>query len=537
MTNDPATSTAAPTAERAGRRAWFGLAVLALPTLLLSIDMSVLYLALPHVSADLKPSGTQTLWIMDIYGFMVAGFLITMGALGDRIGRRRLLLIGAGVFGAVSIVAAYSVNAEMLIATRALLGIAGATLMPSTLSLISTMFRDPTQRGTAIAVWISCFMGGTIVGPLVGGLLLEHFWWGSAFLLGVPVMVLLLIVGPLLLPEQRNPAGGLPDLLSVGLSLGTILPIVYGIKTLANNGMSTAPVLGIVGGLIVGGVFLRRQRVAANPLLDLKLFANHTFASAMLVSVFGAVTMAGVFYVISQYVQLVLNLSTLRAGMWLVPGSLAMLLGSMFAPKLAARYGAARVSAAGMMVSALGFLMLTQVGTASSPWLLLTIMVIWGGMGPMPALFTNLIVGSVSPTEAGTASAVSETGNELGMAVGIAVIGSIATAVFRGHLAGAHLGLTASTAGSARESLPDALNVAGRLDHSTGTALATAARAAFTDGLHVAAIAAAVVFVGLAILTAKMLGRTDAQVVPGADVEPIDSLQQDSSPALLGAAA
>src|SRR4051795_6123079 len=202
------------------RRAWIGLAVLALPTLLLSLDMSVLYLALPALSADLGLGPTAQLWAMDVYGFMIAGFLVTMGTLGDRIGRRRLLLIGAAAFGVASVVAAFSTGAAMLIATRALLGVAGATLMPSTLGLIRTMFPDPRARGTAIAVWMSCFMGGMTVGPLVGGVLLETFWWGSAFLLGVPVMVVLLVVGPVLLPESRDATAGRVDLLSVGLSLG-----------------------------------------------------------------------------------------------------------------------------------------------------------------------------------------------------------------------------------------------------------------------------------------------------------------------------
>jgi DHA2 family multidrug resistance protein-like MFS transporter len=293
----------------------------------------------------------------------------------------------------------------------------------------------------------------------------------------------------------------------VALSLGTILPVVYGIKTIANDGVGSGPVTAIAAGLVVGAAFLRRQATATRPLLDLKLFRNQTFASAMTVSVLGAVTMGGLFYVLSQYVQLVLGLSTLRAGLWLVPGSVAMLAGSMFAPKLAATHGPAKVSAVGLAISAVGFLMLTQIGTSSSPFLLLTILVIFGGMGPMPALFTDLIVGSVTPEEAGSASAVSETGNEMGIAVGIAVIGSVATAVFRGHL-----DLPAGVPSSAKENLASALATAG---HVPGSALADAARAAFTDGLHVAAVIAAVVFVGLAVLTAKVFGGRP-ETAPGA---------------------
>jgi DHA2 family multidrug resistance protein-like MFS transporter len=268
------TSAATATAPKAGRREWIGLAVLALPTLLLSLDLSVLYLALPHLAADLRPSSSQLLWIMDIYGFMIAGFLITMGTLGDRIGRRRLLLIGGAAFGVTSVLAAYSVNAEMLIASRTLLGIAGATLMPSTLALISNMFQDPKQRAGAIAVWISCFMGGTAIGPVVGGLLLQWFWWGAAFLLGVPVMALLLVIGPVLLPEYRDRTAGRLDPASVALSLATILPVIFGIKELAKDGPTTVPAVAIMIGAGFGLAFIRRQHRLTSPLLDLRCSAT-----------------------------------------------------------------------------------------------------------------------------------------------------------------------------------------------------------------------------------------------------------------------
>ena len=268
-------------AERAGRRQWIGLGVLALPTLLLALDMSVLYLALPHLAADLAPSSTQLLWIMDIYGFMIAGFLVTMGTLGDRIGRRRLLLIGAAAFGAASVFAAYSSSAEMLIAARTLLGVAGATLMPSTLALISNMFKDPKQRAVAIAVWMSCFMGGTAIGPVVGGVMLQVFWWGSVFLIGVPVMVVLLVASPLLLPEYRDRSAGRLDLASVALSLATILPIIYGLKELAKDGLAVGPLAAIAAGAVVGVVFLRRQRRLDDPMLDLTLFQNRSFSAGL----------------------------------------------------------------------------------------------------------------------------------------------------------------------------------------------------------------------------------------------------------------
>src|ERR1700754_1065933 len=276
-------------AQRAGRREYAGLAVLTLPTILIALDMSVLYLALPHLGADLGASSLQQLWITDVYGFMVAGLLITMGTLGDRIGRRRLLLIGAAAFSVASVVAAYSTSAEMLIVTRALLGVAGATLMPSTLTLISTMFRDPRQHGMAIAVWMACFMGGLALGPIVGGVLLEHFWWGSVFLLGVPVMLLLLATGPAVLPEYRHPAAGRVDPASVVLCLATVLPLVYGLKEISRDGVRVLPAVAVVVGVLAGHRFVRRQRPLTEPMLDLRLFANRTFTARLTIS-----TVAGI---------------------------------------------------------------------------------------------------------------------------------------------------------------------------------------------------------------------------------------------------
>ncbi len=269
--------------------------MLALPTLLLALDMSVLFLALPHLTANLHADSTQQLWIMDIYGFMIAGFLVTMGTLGDRIGRRRLLMIGGAAFAAASLLAAFAPTAELLIGARALLGIAGATLMPSTLALISNMFRDARQRGMAIAVWMSCFMVGSSIGPVVGGVLLEMFWWGSVFLLGVPVMVLLLVTTPILLPEFRAADAGKLDLVSVALSLLAILPGVYGLKEIAKDGWAVPPVAAIVVGVAFGTAFVRRQRHLSTPLLDLTLFRNRSFSATLGVMSVGGFLMGGTF--------------------------------------------------------------------------------------------------------------------------------------------------------------------------------------------------------------------------------------------------
>ena len=271
---------------RAGRREWIGLAVLALATMLYSIDLTVLHLAVPSLSADLEPS-SQLLWIVDIYGFLLAGSLVKMGTLGDWIGRRRMLLIGAGAFGVASLLAAFSTSAEMLIGARALLGVAGATLAPSTLSLIRTMFHDPAQRTAAIGAWITSFSVGAVVGPPLGGLLLEFFWWGSVFLLAIPVMAVLLVLGPLLLPEHRDPEARRFDLISTALSLAGVLATIYGLKQIVQDGLGWLPVVFVLAGLSVGLAFVRRQRRLAEPLVDLRLFRAPAFSAALAVSVAG----------------------------------------------------------------------------------------------------------------------------------------------------------------------------------------------------------------------------------------------------------
>ncbi|MQA07768.1 MAG: MFS transporter [Pseudonocardiaceae bacterium] len=489
----------------AGRREWIGLAVLALPTLLLSLDMSVLFLALPHLSADLGASSTQSLWIMDIYGFMIAGFLVTMGTLGDRIGRRKLLLIGAATFGVVSVLAAYSVSAEMLIVTRALLGIAGATLMPSTLALISNMFRDPKQRAVAISVWMSCFLVGTAVGPLIGGAMLELFWWGSVFLLGVPVMVLLVVAAPMLLPEYRDTAAGKLDLRSVALSLATVLPIIYGLKEVAKDGFGTVPSLAIVVGVAVGVVFVRRQRRLADPLLDLRLFGNRTFSTTLGSMLFAGVIMGGTFLFIPLFLQMVEGLSPLRAGLWLVPQCLAMIASSLLAPHLARRFRPAYVMSAGLVIAAIGLLLLTQVNSVGGlTFLVAGFLLASVGIALPTALGTDLVVGSAPPEKAGSAASMSETSGEFGIALGIAALGSIGTAVYRDQMV-VPPSVPGDAAEAAKESINGAVSVAEQLPASLAADLLAPAREAFTAGLNIVAVLGAVVFIAVAVPVALVL--------------------------------
>jgi DHA2 family multidrug resistance protein-like MFS transporter len=416
----------------AGRREWVGLAVLALPTLLVSLDVFVLLLALPKLAVSLHADGTEQLWIMDIYGFMVAGFMVTMGTLGDRIGRRKLLLIGATAFGAASVVAAFSTSAAMLIGARAVLGIAGATLAPSTLALIGTMFTDSRQRASAIGIWAGCFSVGAIIGPMVGGFLLEHFWWGSVFLLGVPAMVLLLVIGPNLLPEYRDETAGRLDLPSVGLSLAAILPAVYGVKELARDGVHLLPLAALGAGLALGYVFVKRQRTLDEPLLDLGLFAGKAFRTALggmlLFSMLGGTTMLFV----AQYFQLALHLSPVAAALGLLPGMITSTISFLVAPVLARRLPTGALIAGGVVTAALGMVVLA-FADGSPLWPAIGFAVASAGVGPMVALGTDLVVGSVPPRRAGAAASLAQTANEFGYALGMATVGTLGNAVVRAH--------------------------------------------------------------------------------------------------------
>jgi MFS transporter, DHA2 family, multidrug resistance protein len=504
--------TAAQPAQRAGRREWIGLVVIALPCLLYSMDLTVLNLAVPHLSADLKPSSAQLLWIVDIYGFMVAGSLITMGTLGDRIGRRRLLMIGAAAFGAASVIAAFSSSAEMLIASRALLGLAGATVAPSTLSLIRNMFLDHHERTVAIGVWVTSFSVGGAVGPLLGGVLLEYFPWGSVFLLSVPVMLLLLVAAPTLLPEFKDPNAGRLDLLSAGLSLAAVLLVIYGLKQLAQDGPGRDPVLSVLGGVAVGLVFVRRQRSLADPLIDLRLFRSPAFSTSLGTYTLGTLVAFGSYIFIAQYLQLVIGLTPLQAGLATVPSMLAFIVGSAVVPPLARRFQPAYLMGAGMIVAAAGFLLLTQVNVTGGLQMLIAGSVIYSiGIAPVVVLATDLIVGSAPPERAGAASAISETGAELGGALGIAIFGSIGTAVYRVAMSKvAAANVPAADMDAARSTLGGAVTIARQLSAPDGVELLASAREAFAHAFHLTSALSAAVALATAV-GATLLLRDQSQ--------------------------
>ena len=504
-------------APRATRREWIGLAVIALACVLYVMDLTILHLAVPAISADLQPSSTQLLWIIDIYGFLVAGSLITMGTLGDRIGRRKLLMIGAGAFGVGSVLAAFSSSAEMLIATRALLGIAGATLAPSTLSLIRSMFQDPQQRTTAIGIWITSFSVGGAIGPLLGGAVLEFFWWGAAFLINVPVMVALLILGPRLLPEYKDPDAGRPDVRSAALSLGAILAVVFGLKQMAQDGPTMTSVVGIVVGLVLARAFVRRQRTLTDPFIDLRLFKIPGFTPSLVAYGVGIFLVFGGFLFLPQYLQLVRGLSPLEAGLWTLPWALAFVVGSNLTPIIARRVNHAWLMGGGLALATVGFAMFTQLDANSTfAYIALGSVVFSLGTSPMFTLTNDLIIGSAPPERAGAAAGLSETAAELGGAAGIAVFGSIGVALYRGGMeSNLPSGIPTEAAATARDTLGGALETAAQLPSGLASELVDAAQAAFTDGLHLTAAVSAVLTLALAGLIVTRLRH----VTPAAENE------------------
>ncbi|GGZ36957.1 MFS transporter [Streptomyces inusitatus] len=493
---------------RAGRREWWGLAVLALPTSMLAMDMTVLHLAAPAISEDLSPSGSELLWILDIYGFLISGFLISMGTLGDRIGRRRLLMAGATAFTAASVFAAYAQSAETLILARALLGVAGATVMPSALALISTMFAVPAQRAFAIAVWMTAFITGEAVGPLVGGVLLEFFWWGSVFLIAVPVMVLLLVTAPKLLPEHREarPAGRF-DFVSAALSLLAVLSLVYAVKLLSESGAGAGPLGFALVGLAAGAAFVRRQKRLDEPLVDLGLFRVPAFSAALSTQTLSVCGLAGTQLLLMQYLQSVHELSPLRAGLWTLPAVGIGIVGTLLAPRTVTRVRPATAVSVCLVLAAVGAALIVPAGPESGlAWAIGGFTLLYAGVTPILALTADLIVGSAPPERAGAASAVSESGAELGLSLGMALLGSLGLAVYRRQLSdNAPAGVDDAALSDAQQTVGSAVSAAEDLPEPASSGLVDAARDAFTDGLATAAGVSAALLLATAALAAVML--------------------------------
>lgn len=465
------------------RRRWAALIVLMLPVLLVAIDNTVLAFAVPMISEGLAPSGAQLLWIVDVYPLVLAGLLVPMGSLGDRFGRRRMLMIGASGFAVISAVAAFVPTAGGLIAARAALGFFGAMLMPATLSLIRNIFTDPDERRTAIAIWAAGFSGGAALGPIVGGFLLEHFWWGSVFLLAVPLLLPLLIAGPKLIPESRDPNPGPIDPLSIALVLAAMTALVWSIKSVALYGLSAQVAVMLVVALATGIWFVRRQLSRPNPMLDVRLFANPVFSGSVAANLLSVFSLVGFLFFVSQHLQLVSGKSPVEAGVVLLPGLAITVASGLFVVWLARRFPAGHLVVAGLLLNAAGYAMVMLTGNSGSDWgLLVAFGLLGAGVGMAETMSNDLVLASVPATKAGAASAISETAYEIGSVLGTAVLGGLLTATYR---SGVRLpdGLTAQQQVSAGETLGGASEVATQLPAAQAEQLLDSARAAFDSGV------------------------------------------------------
>jgi EmrB/QacA subfamily drug resistance transporter len=496
-------------------RKWMTLAIGCVAVLVPNVDMTALNLAIPNMIKDLDPSATQILWIADVYGFALAGLLITMGSLGDRIGHKRLLLIGTVVFAAASGLTAYASSPAVLIGARALLGIAGATLMPSMLSLIRRVFTDPKERTMAVGVFAGVGALGVGLGPIIGGALLENFWWGSVFLINIPTMALVFVAGAIVLPESRNLHPRHLDLPSVPLSIVGVLGIVYAITESTHGGFGQAQVaVALVLGIVGLALFIWRQTRLSEPLIDIQLFRNAAFSASIGTNLFAMFALVAQSLIFSQYFQQVLGWSPLKSGLAGIPGAIsAMVGGAALAPPLINLLGRARVVAIGMAAAAGGFAIYSTVGTTSHYLVMLAGMAASGiGVGMALTVTSDSILASVPKERSGTASAISETATELGGALGLAVLGSILNASYRSNIQ-VPADLPAKAVPQVKDSIGTALESTATLPGRLAGEVVGAAQHAYVSGMHVALWCSATMALAVAA-TALFTLRSVPKVIP-----------------------
>ena len=513
LTTNTISIDSAKSPPRAGIRSWIALAVLMLPVLLISVDNTVLSFAIPSISLALIPSASELLWLIDVYPLVLAALLVPMGSMADRIGRRKLLLIGSTGFAIVSVMAAFAPSAGALVGYRALLGFFGAMLMPATLSLIRNLFLHPDQRRTAIAIWAAGFSGGAALGPIIGGFILEHFWWGAVFLLSVPVLIPLLILAPIFVPESKDPAPGKIDPISILLSFGAMVPTLIGIKEIAQSGLSAVNVAFIVTGIVLGVLFVRRQHRRAHPMMDMSLFKNPVFSGGVLANLLSIFSLVGFLYFVTQHLQLVVGLSPTHAAFVLVPGLAITIISGLVAAKLASRFKPSHLVAGGLLLNATGFLIVWLNTDGSVTGIIAAFAVLGAGVGMAETISNDLILSAAPPAKAGAASAISETAYEVGAVLGTAILGSVLAAAYKLNVVlPASLSLTDKE--SAGQTLGGAIDVASWMPPQQGEALLASAKHAFDSGSGIVAMVGVVLMLSAALMCLRTLRSAQSSPEP-----------------------
>jgi DHA2 family multidrug resistance protein-like MFS transporter len=474
---------------------WTILVILCVSLLIVALDATVLHVAVPALTEDLRPGDQQLLWIVDAYPLVAASLLILFGTLGDRIGRRRVLLIGYALFGAASAVAAFAPDPQVLIAARALLGAGGAMIMPATLSVLRQVFPDRRERAMAIGVWSAVAAVGAAVGPVLGGFLVEHFWWGSVFLINIPLMAVMLPLGRILLPESRGGGDGPWDVLGAVTAALGVLGCVFGVKRLGGGAspLDASACLPLLAGVLLLVFFVRRQRRRAHPLVDVRMFANAAFSTSVGCILLAMLALVGLELIAVQYLQLVLGLSPLQTGLRLLPLTFAAMAAGLAGSRMLHRFGPRRMVSAGFALTALSVLLLVAMGQTDRPWLLATGFVLLG-FGLETTLFGayESMLSEAPPHQAGGAAAIGETSYQLGAGMGIALLGSVMNAAYAPRATG----ISAADSAAAGRSLGEAYQIANRLGGGPGAALRHAARQSFVHGMHLTLLVSAILLLG-----------------------------------------